>query len=84
MERERNERARQMRGLFSVELKKGRITGSIVTPTHGGFRRPDLNTVAGSARRIFLRKEINKDGPKYSKSTPKEFLSKKRKPKPNP
>ena len=54
MERERNERARQMRGLFSVELKKGRITGSIVTPTHGGFRRPDLNTVAGSARRIFL------------------------------
>ena len=46
MERERNERARQMRGLFSVELKKGRITGSIVTPTHNAFKPSELDTVA--------------------------------------
>ena len=38
------------------KLKKGRITGSTVTPSYGGFRRPDLNTAASSARRIFLRK----------------------------
>ena len=37
------------------KLKKGRITGSTVTPTYGSFRRSDLNTAAGSARRIFLR-----------------------------
>jgi len=31
---------------------------SAVTPTYGGFRRNELNTVVDSAKRIFLRKAI--------------------------
>ena len=38
----------------SSRVKKRRITESAVTPTYGGFRRSKLNTVAGSAMRIFL------------------------------
>jgi len=38
----------------SEKLKKGRISGSTVTPTYRSFRRCELDTVASSARRIFL------------------------------
>ena len=41
-----------------LKKKKRRITESSVTPSYGGFRRSDLNTAAGSARLIFLRKTI--------------------------
>jgi len=34
--------------------KKGRMTGSTATPTYGGFRRSELDTAAGSDRRIFF------------------------------
>ena len=34
--------------------KKRRITGSTVTPMYGGFRHPELDTVADSTRRIFF------------------------------
>ena len=40
------------------KTKKRRSTKSTVTPTYGGFRRDDLDTVAGSARRIFLREGV--------------------------
>ena len=40
--------------LKSQKGKKRRITESAVTPTYGGFRRDEVDTVAGSAKRIFL------------------------------
>jgi len=36
------------------KAKKRRITESTVTPTYGGFRRSNLDTVAGWGWRIFL------------------------------
>jgi len=38
--------------------KKRRTPKSAVTPTHGGFRRSNLDTVAGSNRRIILRERV--------------------------
>ena len=40
------------------EGKKAKNVTSAVTPTYGGFKRSNLNTVAGSAKRIFLPKAI--------------------------
>ena len=38
----------------TMNAKKWRITESAVTPSHGGFRSSEVNTVAISAKRIFL------------------------------
>ena len=44
------------------KLKKGRITGSTVTPTYGSFRRSDLNTATSSVRLIFCARGLFRDG----------------------
>jgi len=49
-------RARQCE--ISKNSKKGRSTKSAVTPTHNAFERSNLDTVAVSARRIFLRERV--------------------------
>jgi len=38
----------------SKKYEKRQITETAVTPTHNAFRRSKLDTVAGSARRVFL------------------------------
>ena len=38
--------------------KKWQFTESAVTPTHGGFRSCELDTVAGLAKRVFLREGV--------------------------
>ena len=44
------------------KAKKRRITESAVTPTYGGFRRDELDTVADWGWRIFLWKEVVQGG----------------------
>jgi len=49
----------ERRAREASEKKSKRVNHLMtVTPTHGGFRRSDLDTVASSARRIFLPKAI--------------------------
>ena len=52
------------------KVKKWRIIETAVTPTHGGFRRSYLDTVAGSARCIFFcAQQLFRDGQKHANCT---------------
>ena len=47
-----------LKGACGGGSSKAKTSLSAVTPTYGGFRRDGLDTVAGSARRIFLCKGV--------------------------
>ena len=53
-EQARARRKRVRDWVLKHQSREGESTNSAVTPTYGVFRRPKLDTVAGSARRIFL------------------------------
>ena len=64
LKKEKNEESNELRGLIlegdqkTKKTKKRRITKIGRTPTYGGFRHSELDTVANSARRIFLCKGV--------------------------